>query len=164
MRFLTLLIACAVLSACSSVGSDLALDEGRLARLETGETTKPDLYYLLGQPHEVSVFEEGSAWIYYTAEGSMDPWTMVPVVGLVRNGTNYDVTVTRIEFDRDERLRRHWQSDEEFYSSSWAAYRNAYDGQDRADVVRLELQRLNLPFDREAANRIEPIAAMMHRR
>jgi hypothetical protein len=138
------------------VGTEAVMQLDRYERAQVDVSSREDIYYLYGQPHEVGADGDASIWRYYSARGSMDAWTLVPVVGLARNGTNYDGYGLEFVFSDAGVLARKRQTDLDFYSSSFTGWRGLWSPHQVTDPVEREMNRLGLPYDAELAQQMAP--------
>jgi hypothetical protein len=165
MRFLIIALAGLAVSACAvPVGSQAVLETGRYDRLEVGQSDKVDVYYLFGQPHDVSYEADASEWTYYSARGSIDGWTLVPVAGLIRNGTNFDVTTARFLFDEQDRLAAHDEDQFHHFHNSYSGLGDGWTPEATSEPVRLEMQKIGVEYDRRRAHDMANFVDMMRRR
>lgn len=141
--------------ACATnVGSQSVNDFARYQQITNGQTTKVQVGRIFGQPAGIrEVAETGeSIWSYFQVTSKMNPTTFIPFVGMVTGGNDLDITQADFYFDRSEVLIRSQREQRSRYQNQWLGMGDAMTRSGQVDKVRIEMERLGLPFDaREAA-------------
>jgi len=81
----------------------------------------------------------------------MNPWTLVPVVGLVRNGTDFDGFVAEFTLSPQGDLVAKRQDPMAFYMSTYSAWGGAFTREAVTGAVEREMLRFELPFNADNA-------------
>jgi hypothetical protein len=104
-----------MLAGCVSVGQANLADDGTMAQIKVGQTTKQQVTGLLGEPESRGVIELGGArrewWAYSYATATVNPIDYLLIYGLFYNGlglfdTRYDLDVFFDQRDRVTSLSR----------------------------------------------------------
>lgn len=164
-RMLAIALMLAAASACTTThGTQAVNDFGRWQQLQPGVTTKLETHALFGQPHEVRSDEASgeSVWTYYHISDRMSPSTLIPLVGLVANGSDVDITRADFVFDTDGRFVRSQREERSRFVSSYVALADAITPSDRVASVEREMEALGLPFDRRTAQDVAAWADVTH--
>jgi len=154
------------LSGCASnIGNRNITDVGRFLNLEKNKSSKADVYKEFGQPHDVEYTpgDSGSFWTYYFTKTTMNGATFVPFVGLVAGGLNTDTTVTDFFFDQKGAYVKVGSSNKAKYVNSWVGLaKSAHElsTDKKAERVKVEMEKLKLPFDQKIANSVKDIGAV----
>ena len=146
-----LLVTVLVSSGCTmaKIGSGEINDLGRYLSLKNGESTKADVYKAFGQPYDVQ--DKGLTWFYYKVDIKMNSATLVPFVGLLAGGNDYDVMITRMQFNSD-RLSGIETEQQNYYVNMWVGM-TGNDGSPRwstpevKERVKAEMVAQGLPYD-----------------
>jgi hypothetical protein len=148
------LIAASMLSACATnVGTQTVNDFGRFQQAVAGQTTKTQIHDLFGQPHRVTYIPQSneSLWQYYQVRSTTNPTTFIPFVGMVTGGNDLDITRADFFFDAEGILLRTQREQRTRYKNQWLGMADALTRDGSVAEVEAEMQRLNLPFDRQEA-------------
>jgi len=150
---LVALMLCAISACTTTHGTQAVNDFGRWQQMHAGVTTKPQTFELFGQPHEVRYDEASteSTWTYYHITDRMNPSTLIPIVGLVTNGSDVDVTRAEFFFDANGIFLRSRREENSRYVNSYVGIADALTPSGRVAAVEREMQLLGLPFDRRVA-------------
>ncbi|MFT6461000.1 MAG: hypothetical protein ACJA0Y_000494 [Maricaulis maris] len=153
-RVLTVIVCALALAGCASnMGTQTVNDFSRFMQLEGGVTTKADVYELFGQPHLVNQIEESgeTIWTYYSIRETMNATTYIPYLGLVTGGSDVDSTRADFFFDSGDTYIRSDREESSRYKNMWLGMGDAFTPSGQVEVVRLEMERLGLPFDERQA-------------
>jgi outer membrane protein assembly factor BamE (lipoprotein component of BamABCDE complex) len=103
-RFYFLVIALLLIS-CASVGKPI--DQEKAAQIKEGQTTKQQVYDLIGSPDRVMTMGMGETYWYYSfARVTTKPATFVPVVGIFAGGHNVQSQYFMVCFGPDNIVKR----------------------------------------------------------
>lgn len=152
--FCAALAATVAVSGCASnLGTQTVNDFGRYMQLEAGETTAPEVYETFGQPHQVAYIDETGEriWSYYSSRVRTNASTYVPFLGLVTGGNDVDTTIAVFYFDDQDTLLRTEREERSQYRNMWLGLGDAFTPSGQVEAVRVEMERLGLPFDERAA-------------
>lgn len=146
--------AALTMSACATnVGTQTVNDFGRFQQLENGQTTKVQVYEIFGQPHTVHYIDQTgeSVWRYYQVTSRTNPTTYIPFVGLATGGSDLDMTRADFYFDIQDVLLRSQREQRSRYVNQWVGLADAFTRTGQVDIVEAEMQKYDLPFDRQEA-------------
>lgn len=146
--------ACLLATGCATnAGTQSVNDFGRYQQITNGQTTKPQLFQVFGQPHEVRYIDTTgeSIWSYFHVTSRMNPTTFIPFVGLATGGSDLDITRADFYFGDSDVLLRYQREERSRYVNQWIGLGDALTPSGQVDSVRQEMGRLNLPFDLEEA-------------
>lgn len=140
-----------VLGGCMTTGTQTIHDFGRFQEARAGETTKPQLHAIFGQPHTVGAGESASesAWHYYEIRRRISGTSFIPYAGIVIGGDNYHVTEATFYFDSQDVLLRSRRGQRDQFVNSWASVAKELTPDEHGTGVAEEMARLGLPFDPE---------------
>jgi hypothetical protein len=140
MTTATLFCILLLLASCSPrSGAESRLDRERYGSLQSGVSTKKDVYQRFGQPVEVLPVEGGSTWLYAQAT--------VPAGGLFTGGKTVAVTLATFGFDDRDIYQRVDTNRDRRAQPRGSGTGGTPLGDAAAAHVREEMQRLGLPFD-----------------
>ena len=161
LKYVLVTLVAVLFAGCTGVGNVKTGEVDNYLKLEKNITTKKDVYVLFGQPARVNypTGQPGSTWQYLYAKVSVDPVSVVPIVGLFAGGTNADTKVATFYFDEDDRFinvesvsaKRHVGHIAGISAPAGSLY------QQYADGVRKEMFKYNVPFDEKAAKEFRGI-------
>lgn len=157
-----LLIGVLTQGCATNIGNVKTEDFGSYLQLEKGKSTKEDVHRIFGQPQDVKYLESGSGsiWEYIYARSTMSGATFVPIVGLFAGGNNVDAKVSTFYFNELGVFSNVETVSKSKYVNQWVGITKGVSDavNDKApDRVQNEMNKLKLPFDEKAANRLKGI-------
>lgn len=150
------IVVSAVLTGCSSMGTQTLKENANFADFRVGTSTKQDVYRKFTQPHDVVTFLGRNGWRYISADSSPEPGMFVLGVifwPLIFAGQDqYDVTQADFYFDDEGKLIDSVVRKAQFSKGITSVSDSLSERQQQAiDRVKSEMLRLGLPFDEKAA-------------
>lgn len=153
-----IIAACAVLTlalggCATNVGTQTINDFSKFSDVQQGQTTKPQLFEVFGQPHRVTYIAETgeSSWRYYQVTSRMNPSTFIPFVGMVTGGNDLDITRADFYFDPAGVLLRSQREQRSKYVNQWLGMADAMTTDGSVAKVEAEMDKYDLTFDRREA-------------
>ena len=105
--FLMLLSLSILISGCASSGNKQIADNGAVAKIEEGKSTKADVRAFVGQPTKVNFRDDNTeVWEYVYTRGQMRPATLIPVVGWFAGGMDTTGSTLTILFNKDNIVQK----------------------------------------------------------
>ena len=154
IRKAVFVILAVAVSACTSHGSNMIRDASAIEKIVVGESTKQEIFALLGQPHDVRTFENGTSdWVYFSEKTSIHWGTFIPYLGYITNGDKVDEILLHIPFEQDVVSAPPESSQKKSYVNGWVSLVriNKIDRDPSTKHIRIEMESLSLPFDKEYA-------------
>lgn len=158
-HLLLLLLVSFGLASCATQGNIEASKSETLSSFVKGSTTKREVHAKLGQPHNVwPKPSPGARWSYYYVTTQMNGLGLIPVAGLFLSDVDTTSTITQLTFDKKDRfagstITRGAESHNSFASVGRGI--KAFSSGGQSVRVKEEMQRLNLPYDKEHAIRAQ---------
>lgn len=106
MGILITLASLALLSGCYSIGDRRIADADVVRQIVTGETTKPEVVELIGEPNEIDFDEQDrEKWFYEYTLRKLAARNFIPIIGLFTGPDTEKHTLT-VLFDSVDIVRR----------------------------------------------------------
>jgi outer membrane protein assembly factor BamE (lipoprotein component of BamABCDE complex) len=103
MRYVLVIIALFVFTACMSMGTKV--DQDKLTRFEKGKTTYAEVIQQLGKPTQSTLNSDGTRTVVYTyVQSQAKAANFIPIVGAFTGGADTENTSVMLNFDKDSVL------------------------------------------------------------
>jgi outer membrane protein assembly factor BamE (lipoprotein component of BamABCDE complex) len=103
MRYVLVIIALFVFTACMSMGTKV--DQDKLTRFEKGKTTYAEVIQQLGKPTQSTLNSDGTRTVVYTyVQSQAKAANSIPIVGAFTGGADTENTSVMLNFDKDSVL------------------------------------------------------------
>jgi len=146
-------VAALALAGCTGHHGPAAIEDPlAIQALLDQRTDRQGAYEALGQPDMVSTNGGGeTVWTWHRITSSSNALSMIPIVGIVAGGYDYDGTVGWLAFGADGLAANGGRDTFLVYRNSWAAFGDKFTPNHARAAVRAEMEAYHLPYDPEHA-------------
>lgn len=159
MRAILLISSVILLSACVNVrGTEAVLDSTLAQEAEQLRSMPLSVHRKYGQPHTVSLSEDGSrTWTYYQVTDRLKYASFLPYIGFFVGGWDVDWTEQTFVFSGDDELLSTTNNTDMKYKNNLAFTGDVFTRNRQVRAVREEMERLGLPFDNDGARQMAAV-------